>query len=121
MATKDQNNDKKAVRTIRQNSAIHAYVSMVAHELANQGQTIQGIVKKVDFAEITPTKQSIKEILWRPIQEAVVGKKSTTELNTAEVSKIYEIMSMFLAKQFKISIPFPSQEETQEYLKSLEQ
>lgn len=110
--------EKTAPRTLRQNSAIHAYVSMVAKELENQGQTIQDVVKKVDWCEITPTKQSVKETLWRPIQEATLGKKSTTELETNEVTKVYEIMSMFLAKQFNISIPFPSQEETESYLQS---
>jgi len=106
-------------RTLAQNRAIHKYLEMVAHELQNQGQTLQNVIKKVDYAEITPTTTSLKEILWRPIQEVVVSKKSTTELTTAEVNKIYEIISMFLSKQFQISLPFPSQEETQEYIKSI--
>ena len=86
---------------------MHKYLETVAHELETQGQTMQEVVKKIDFCEITPTKDSVKNVIWRPIQEMVVGKKSTTELTTAEVNKIYEIMSMFLSKQFQISLPFP--------------
>jgi len=105
-------------RTELQNKSLHLYLELVARELANQGQTMQEVVKKVNWLEITPTKTSIKEVLWRPIQETVVGKKSTTELSTAEVNKIYEIMSMFLSKQFGIALSFPSELDTKEYLKS---
>lgn len=105
-------------RTDRQNRTIHLYLTLVARELQNQGQTIQGIVKKVDWAEIIPTKQSVKEVLWRPIQETVVSKKSTTELSTSEVNKIYEIMSMFLSKQFGISLPFPTSQDLINYEKT---
>ncbi len=105
-------------RTIAQNKAIHLYLQNVAHELQNQGQTLQDVVKKVNMVEITPTTQTLKETLWRPIQEIVVSKKSTTELQTNEVKEIYNIISMFLAKNFEISLPFPSQEETDNYLSS---
>src|SRR5688572_26314644 len=112
--------DNTPKRTDRQNRSIHAYLNMIAHELQNQGQTLQDVVKKVSFAEITPTTQSLKEILWRPIQETVVGKKSTTELSTAEVNQVYEIISMFLSKQFGISLPFPDEKDSENYLQSLE-
>lgn len=107
-------------RSMSQNRALHKYCEMVAKELENQGVTMQDVVKKVDMVEILPTTRTVKEIIFKPIQEATLGKKSTTELSTVEVSKVYEVMSMFLAKQFKISLPFPSQEDTDSYIKSLE-
>lgn len=113
-----KNNKVATKRTNQQNKAIHKYLEMVAHELQNQGQTLQDVVKKVNMVEITPTTQTLKETLWRPIQEIVVSKKSTTELQTNEVKEIYNIISMFLAKNFEISLPFPSQEETDNYLES---
>ena len=106
-------------RTLLQNRAIHKYLEMVAHELQNQGVTMQEVVKKVDWIEITPTKDSIKSVIWKPIQETILGKRSTTELTTAEVDKVYDIMSMFLAKQFEISLPFPNEQETENYINSL--
>lgn len=98
-------------RTELQNNALHLYFEMIAKELQNQGQTMQNVVKKFDFCEITPTKQSVKDIIWRPIMETVVSKKSTTELTKHEVTEVYEIVSMFLSKQFGISIPFPNDED----------
>lgn len=107
-------------RTKQQNKSLHKYLGMVALELANQGQTMQDVVKKISLVEITPTTQSIKEVLWKPIQEATLGKVSTTELTTAEINKVYEVMSMFLSKEFEISLPFPSQENSPNYIQSYE-
>jgi hypothetical protein len=117
----DKDDKQPIQRTSTQNKAIHVYLEMVARELSNQGQTLQGVVKQIAWTEITPTKQAIKEVLWRPVMEIVTGKKSTTELTTAEVSKVYEIISMFLAKNFSIDLPFPSEENTDEYLSSLDE
>lgn len=98
-------------RTDQQNKAIHKYLEMVAHELCNQGQTMQDVIKHINKVEITPTKDNLKEIVWREIQKVLFGKKSTTELTTVEVNQVYEVMSMWLAKNFEISLPFPSIEE----------
>lgn len=107
-------------RTLTQNKALHKYLELVAHELQNGGHTMQDVVSKINMCEIPPTTRTVKEIIFKPIQEAVLGKKSTTELTTAEVNQVYEVMSMFLAKEFEISLPFPSQELTDSYLKSYE-
>ncbi len=113
---KDTKTEKQ--RTISQNKGLHKYFEMVAHELTNQGQTMQDVIKKIPDVEITPTKNSIKELIWKPIQDVTLGKKSTTELNTAEINQVYEVVAMFLSKNFEIDLPFPSQEMTDNYLKS---
>lgn len=113
-----QDTPQERHRTARQNKALHTYLEMVAHELLNQGQTMTNVINKLPQVEITPTKDSVKEIIWRPLQEAVVGKKSTTELTTTEVTKVYEIMSMFLSKQFGISLSFPEDLGFEQYLEA---
>lgn len=107
-------------RSNRQNKALHTYLTLIARELENQGQTMNGVVKLLGTIEIPPTKESVKTIIWKPIQNTLYSKKSTTELTTAEVTKVYEVMSQFLANQFQISIPFPSEEDSEEYLQSLD-
>lgn len=97
-------------RTHSQNNSIHLYLEMVAHELQNQGQTMENVIKALPTLEIPPTKNALKEIVWKPIQDVTLGKKSTTELETADVNKVYEVFSMFLSKNFQIDIPFPSNE-----------
>lgn len=98
-------------RTDAQNKSLHLYLSMVAQELCNQGQTMQDVVKKISKVEIVPTTYNLKEIVWREIQKAHLGKESTTELTKLEVNEVYEIMSMWLSKHFGIDIPWPTDEE----------
>jgi hypothetical protein len=107
-------------RTLTQNASLHKYLTMVAHELETMGFTMQDVVEKVSLAEIYPTLESVKEVIWRPIQKAQLGKTSSTTLTTAEINKVYEPMAQFLAQNFQISLPFPSQENTEEYLQSYE-
>lgn len=115
------NNDKiPTKRTNQQSKALHKYLEMVSHELQNQGQSMRDVVRKMPLIEIPPTKNALKEIVWKPIMEVTLGRKSTTELKTNEVTQVYEIMAKFLAEQFQIDIPFPSEENTDEYIKSLD-
>lgn len=100
-------------RTEQQNRAIHLYLSMVAHELCNQGQTMQDVVKAIKKVEITPTKENLKEIVWREIQKVMFGKESTTFLTKHEVTQVYEVMSAWLAREFQIDLPFPVDEQLQ--------
>lgn len=98
-------------RTQNQNSALHLYLTWVARELQNQGQTLQDVVKAIKKVEIVPTKNNLKEVVWKEIQKVVTGKESTTKLTKHEVTEVYQVMSMWLAKEFKIDLPFPNDED----------
>ena len=103
---KDIINQKQ--RTELQNRAIHLYLTWVARELSNQGQTMQNVVKAITKVEITPTMQNVKEMIWREIQKTMFKKESTTFLTKHEVTQVYEVMSMWLSKNFQIDLPFPN-------------
>ncbi len=105
-------------RTELQNNAIHLYFEWVAQELQNGGYTMQDVCKAITRVEITPTKENVKEIIWREIQKALYGKKSTTELTKHEVDKVYEVMSRFLAREFEIDLPFPNDPDEAPLLKN---
>lgn len=62
-------------------------------------------VKEVD---VPWTKDSIKSVLWKPLQEALTGEESTTKLTTTEVNEVYEILSRHIAKNFGVDVEFPS-------------
>lgn len=97
-------------RTASQNNSIHLYLSWVARELINNGHTLQDVVEKIKRAEITPTVENLKEVVWKPMQYAVLKTNSTRELSKTEVNEVYEPLSMFLAKNFEIDLPFPSEQ-----------
>ena len=99
-------------RTERQNKALHLYLTQVAETLDREGHTLQDIVKVITKVEIRPTMSNIKEVVWREIQKAQLGKTSTTELSKQEdIDKVYDAMNKWLGHYFEIHIPFPSLEE----------
>jgi len=99
--------EKQNSRTLSQNSAIHLYCEMIAEMFTDMGQmfTYRG-VKGVDM-EIKYTMELVKSTIWKPIQQALFGVESTTQLTTKQVSEVAEQIEMFFAKQ-GIDLPFPS-------------
>jgi len=95
-------------RTIEQNNALHLYLEQVAEALNREGHTMQDVVKAIKRAEIRPTKEALKEVVWRPLQEIILAKKSTTELTKQEIDPVYEVMNKWLGQNFAIHIPFPN-------------
>jgi len=51
---------------------------------------------------------SVKDVLWRPIQIAMFDKESTTQLETNEVSQVYEQLAKHLAENLNINQSFPN-------------
>lgn len=101
-------------RTLPQNSALHLYLTQVAAELDRQGHTMQDVVQKITKVEIKPTLHNVKEMIWREIQKAQLGKDSTTFLNKQEdIDKVYEVMNKWLGTYFEIHIPWPNDERKQ--------
>ena len=95
------------VRTGPQNNALHLFYSQLAKELNASGLTVQKVLEKT--VDIDWSEKRVKELLWRPIQEAVVDKTSTTQLDkVSEIDLVYEHVNRFVA-EFGVHIPFPSQ------------
>lgn len=94
-------------RTASQNNALHLYLSQVAEALAREGHTMQDVTKAIRRAEIRPTMAALKEVVWRPLQEIIHAKKSTTELSKQDIDPVYEAMNKWLGQEFGIHVPFP--------------
>lgn len=93
-------------RTSQQNKAIHTYFTLLAEELNSAGLDMR-IVLKPSY-QIWWTPESIKENIWKPVQEAMYKKQSTTELTKKEIDKVYEQINQLLAEKWGVSVPFPS-------------
>jgi hypothetical protein len=104
-------------RTTAQNRAIHKYFEMVADALDREGHSVQDVLKLARKADIRPTPEIVKEVMWKPIQKAMYGTDSTTQLTTAQVDKVYEVMNKFLSEQMEVvHTPFPSRDEQSDIL-----
>lgn len=95
-------------RTILQNKALHKYFELLAEALNNAGWDMKKTLK--EEVEIPWTKESVKNHLWRPIQEIMLSKHSTTELNTKNPSEIYAVLDRHLSSKTGVHVEFPKDE-----------
>lgn len=87
----------------------------MARELNDAGILMEAFVKDI---QADHTMESVKS-LWRAFARAKYEKKSTTELTRVEINEIYEEVNRHTS-QWGIHLPFPSYQETDNYLKSYE-
>ena len=92
-------------RTLKQNSALHLYFSNLAEELNDAGFDM----KKTIRVDIPWTPYTVKEYLWRPLQEAYLLKRSTTELDKQkEIDEVYDILNRVISERTGVHVPFPN-------------
>lgn len=101
----------RSARTNSQNKALHLWFDLVAKELNDAGYTVQLVVKeKVD---IDWNKDLVKEILWKPAQNTILKKGSTTKLDkVGEIDLVWEHLNRHLGQKFGVHVDFPSEERT---------
>ncbi len=91
-------------RTDQQNKALHLWFRQVAEALRDMDE-------EYDFRDIKvpirPTESLVKEYMWKPIQQALYGSKSTTQLEKMEVADVYDHLNRLLGERFGIHVPFP--------------
>jgi hypothetical protein len=98
----------KKRRTNLQNNSLHKFFELLGGTLNDAGLDMRELLKEEIAIEWTPS--SVKEKLWKPIQKAMFNKESTADLETDEVSMIYEVLSKHLGEKRGIYVPFPSRE-----------
>ena len=93
-------------RTNTQNRALHKFFDLLASTLNAQGLTVDVVLK----SETSWTAESTKELLWRPIQKAIIGKESSAKLTTKELTEVYDTLNKALGEKLHIHVSFPSYE-----------
>lgn len=101
----EQSQEKQ--RTKRQNRSLHKGYALIAQALNDSGQDMKTFLKP--SVQIPWTMESVKTHIWKPLQEAMLEKESTTELNTKQIDEIWEVMSEILGKR-GIYVKFPTSE-----------
>ena len=102
-------------RTILQNKALHKYCELLAEALNDAGLDMKVVLKPE--VDIPWTKESVKNHLWRPIQLIMMDKESTTEMDTTDPSKIYDVLDRHISEKHGVHIPWPSNQEN--YMESM--
>ena len=92
-------------RTNKQNASLHVFCRHLAEALNDAGLDMKKTLKPE--IDIPWTEENVKNHLWRPIQEAMEGKESTTELSTVEISEVYLVLNRHLSEKFGITVAWP--------------
>jgi hypothetical protein len=103
----------KDLRSTTQNSAMHVYFTLLAKELNDAGLDVKTVLESKSVG-IDWTPESVKELLWRPLQKAVTGKESSAKILVDDVSKIFKHLSGHLLHLFGIFVPFPKKKDKNE-------
>jgi len=98
----------KALITALQMRSIHLYFSMLSDALNAAGLDMKAVMAKLSKNAMIPWSPSaVKERLWRPVMLDTYEKESTTQLETNEISVVYESLNEVTSEQLGVSIPFP--------------
>lgn len=95
-------------RTLQQNKALHKFFTMLADDLNESGYDMKKVLKP--SVDIPWNADTVKNYLWRPVQEAQLQKESTTELSTREIDVVYNTLNRHLGDKLGVHVPFPSDE-----------
>lgn len=93
-------------RTTQQNKALHKFYSELALALNEAGLDMKRTLKP--DIDIPWNGDTVKDYLWRPIQQAQLGKESTKELTTKEIDAVYDTLNRHLGEKLGVHVEFPS-------------
>ena len=94
-------------RTPTQNNSLHLWFDQLADALNSAGWNVQKTLRH--DVEVPWSGVLIKEMIYRPVMEAMTGKHSTTELDTVEISEVFEVLNLHLGEKLGIFVPWPSE------------
>ena len=97
----------EAKRTSRQNASLHLLFTHISNHCIQTGIDQKTLVDALDGYSVPTSPQAIKEI-WRAIQIAITGKKSTTDLDRKEIDQVYDAFNKFISELTGEHFSFPS-------------
>ena len=95
-------------RSNKQNASLHKYLALLSEALNDAGYDCFNFFKE-GFA-MPWNERLVKELIWRPVQQVVIDKKSTTEADTIQYSEIYDVINAHMSQNKHIFVPWPSNE-----------
>ena len=94
-------------RTTQQNKAWRKYERLLAKALNDAGKDMHIVPETI---EIPWNGEMIHDLVTLNVVQNHFRKTSTTELDTVEITELYDIVNRWSAKH-GIHVPFPSEEE----------
>lgn len=95
-------------RSNLQNRSLHKYCSLLAEALNDAGYDCFNFFNE-GFA-MPWNEKLVKEMIWKPVQVAMIDKGSTTEANTAEYTEVYNVINRHLIENRNVFVAWPCKE-----------
>ncbi len=91
-------------RTVKQNASLHLWFRQAAEFLNDSGLDMKTVLaaKSVD---VPWTEVTFKEIIWRPIQEAMLLVESTADVKTVDYPRVYDVLVRHFAQNLECTLP----------------
>jgi hypothetical protein len=102
----DVKQETEKIRTALQNRALHKYIRDVANEMANNGHSLNVILKPT--FEIPSNEKTFKHVIVHPLIKAIFGIESTKDMTTKQINELYDIINKQVGEHCQIHIPFPN-------------
>ena len=96
--------------TPEQNNALHLWFRRAAQEFNDRGIDLKMLLEEKSVS-VPVNEHIMKEVIWRPVQEAMTGKHSTQELGKVEPGDVFEVVSRHLGEHFGIYVPWPESDD----------
>jgi len=100
---------REEVRTTQQGKAIEVYCRLLADALNAAGYDMKAFPWRQGL-DVPWTQSAIKERFWKPTQDAMLGKKSSTQLQPKEVNVIYEAVDAAISDRTGVHVEFPNKD-----------
>jgi hypothetical protein len=97
-------------RTDQQNNSMHLYERMLAKALNEAGWETKRFLSAKPEIEIPWTKESIHELIWKIVLNAMTNKTSSTEMNTVDMNDVYLVVDRHISELTGVSVPWPTNE-----------
>lgn len=100
-------------RTNQQSKSLHLFCKLLADSLNEAGLDMRKVLKP--SYQIPWTKNSVKEHIWHPLQEAMYGTNSTIFLHKqGQIDNIHKTIMQMLGEKWGLEhIEFPHDPERQ--------
>ena len=95
-------------RTTQQNKALHLWFQMLADALNDAGWNVQKTLRH--DVEVPWNGTLVKELIYRPVMEAMTDKHSTTKLDRLEPNQIFDVLNRHLGEKLGVHVPWPCEE-----------
>lgn len=90
--------------TPQQRKALHLWFELMSDDLSGAGYSVQ----QVCTLPIAWTKGNFKENIFKPVMKAMYPDKvSTEELNTTELTAVYEQVNQIISEKWGVGHQFP--------------